>query len=170
MDFSKVPPLEKDLLNVIVETPKGSADKYDFDPALGLFRLKKTLPLGTVFPFDFGFLPGTIGGDGDPLDVMVIAERPSWPGCLLPCRPLGILFAEQKEKGKKKTRNDRIIAVATSSIVFSNLSSLQQLGDDMLKAISQFFIDYNRHEGKMFTPLGWGKTADVIELVKDHAS
>ncbi len=166
MDFSNVTPFEKGLLNVIIETPKGSADKYDFDPALGLFHLKKTLPLGTVFPFDFGFLPRTLGGDGDPLDVLVIAERPAWPGCLIPCRPLGVLRAEQKEKGKGKSRNDRIIAISATSLVFGHISKLKELGDNVLEGITQFFIDYNKNEGKTFTPLGWGKADEVIKFVK----
>lgn len=101
MEYRHIEPYVDGRLNVIIETPKGSANKYDYDPNLRLFKLKKMLPLGNSFPYNFGFLPNTIAEDGDPLDVLVLMDEPAWPGCLVPCRPLGILLAEQKEKHKK---------------------------------------------------------------------
>jgi len=80
MLFDNIQPLNNGILNVIVETPKHSQAKFAWDPELQVFRVKKTLPMGMVFPFDFGFLPGTKGGDGDPLDVLVIMEQACFPG------------------------------------------------------------------------------------------
>src|SRR4051794_28861688 len=102
---------DDDQLNVIVETPMGCRNKYAYDPELGLFQLRKALPEGMVFPFDFGFVPATQGGDGDPLDVLVITEEAAYPGCLIHARLLGVIEAEQKGKGKAE-RNDRLVAAA----------------------------------------------------------
>src|SRR5262245_14937852 len=97
-------------LNVIIETPRGSRNKYAYDEESGLFRLIKLLPAGMAFPFDFGFVPSTQGGDGDPLDALVLSEETLFPGCLVRTRILGAIKAEQR-KGKKIERNDRLIAV-----------------------------------------------------------
>ena len=102
---------ETGLLNAIIETPKGARNKFSYDERLGLFRLKKVLPAGAVFPFHFGFIPGTWGEDEGPLDVLVLMEEPAFPGCLVPSRLLGVLEAEQTKHGKC-LRNDRFIAVA----------------------------------------------------------
>src|SRR5438876_43986 len=100
-------------LNVVIETPQGSRNKFTFDEELCLFKLGGVLPLGAAFPFDFGFLPDTMGQDGDPLDVLVLMDEPAFPGCLVPARLIGVIEAEQTEKGKTE-RNDRLIAVATA--------------------------------------------------------
>src|SRR5437764_14318801 len=96
-------------LNVIVETPMGSRNKYAYEPDLGLFQLRKALPQGMVFPFDFGFIPSTQGGDGDPLDVLLLTEEAAYPGCLIRARLLGVIEAEQKGKDKAE-KNDRLVA------------------------------------------------------------
>ncbi|WP_431209985.1 inorganic diphosphatase [Puia sp. P3] len=84
-------------INVVIETPKGSAQKYDFEPGERFFKLKKILPSGMVFPYDFGFIPNTEGEDGDPLDVIVISEFHSLPGIMMKCRVLGGICAEQSD-------------------------------------------------------------------------
>src|ERR1041385_7490412 len=97
------------VLNVIIESPKGDGNKFSYDSELGLFRLKKILPAGSVFPFDFGFIPATLCDDGDPLDVLVLMDIPVFAGCLVPCRVIGVIEAKEKEKGRVE-RNDRLIA------------------------------------------------------------
>ncbi|OJW81870.1 MAG: hypothetical protein BGO69_15365 [Bacteroidetes bacterium 46-16] len=168
MEYRHIEPYEDGRLNVIIETPKGCANKYDYDPNLRLFKLKKMLPLGNFFPYNFGFLPNTIAEDGDPLDVLVLMDEPAWPGCLVPCRPLGILLAEQKEKHKKKYRNDRIIAASAASLSYGLVNELEDLGPVLLKGIETFFKDYNKNEDKIFTPLGWGKAKKATQLVNKH--
>src|SRR6202051_4738931 len=99
-----------DLIQVIIETPKGSRNKYAFDPEQKVFQLKKVLPAGMAFPYDFGFVPSTRAEDGDPVDVLVLMDEPAAVGCLLTCRIIGIIEGEQGKK-KNPERNDRIIAI-----------------------------------------------------------
>jgi inorganic pyrophosphatase len=87
MNIANISPIKDGLLNVIIETPRNSQNKFIYDPELDLFRLKKTLPMGTVFPFDFGFIPNTLAEDGDPMDVLVFMDQHAYPGCLVECRP-----------------------------------------------------------------------------------
>src|SRR3954471_7423727 len=98
-------------LTAIVETPKGSAQKYTYEPEHKWLKLNKGLPAGMVFPFDFGFIPDTKGGDGDPLDVIAISEITSFPGCCMDCRIIGALKVNQTERNGITTRNDRFLAV-----------------------------------------------------------
>lgn len=104
-----------DELNVIIETPKGSRNKFNYDEDYNLFKLGGVLPAGAVFPFDFGFIPSTIGGDGDPLDVLLLMDEPAFPGCLVSSRLIAVIEAEQTERDGETTRNDRLIAVAADS-------------------------------------------------------
>lgn len=140
-------------LNVIIETPKGHRNKFKFDPERGLFMLGGVLPAGAVFPFDFGFIPATKGGDGDPLDVLVLMDEPAFAGCLVPARLIGVIEAEQTEKGKTE-RNDRLIAVAADSRDMRDINDLAQLNDHLLIEIEHFFVSYNAVKGKEFKPLG----------------
>jgi inorganic pyrophosphatase len=157
-DMNKLTPIDKEtgLLNVIVETPKGSHCKQAFDEKLGLFRMKKCLPVGMYFPYDFGFIPATKGEDGDPLDILILSHYKTFPGCLIPVRLIGVLEAEQKDgKNKKPVRNDRLIGVLELSAENSGFSSVKMLPEKLLHEIEEFFIQYNRLEEKCFEPLGW---------------
>lgn len=165
MKLNNLPPVRSNLINVIIETPKGSQNKYVYDEAIELFRLKKTLPMGMAFPFDFGFIPNTTADDGDPLDVLVIMDQHAYPGCLITCRGIGILEAEQSKDGKKE-RNDRIIAIASSSKLFQDIRSVKELNANMVSEIENFFIDYNKHEGKQFMPLKWRGRKTAYKLIQ----
>jgi inorganic pyrophosphatase len=94
-------------LQVVIETPKGSRNKYAFDEKQRVFGLKKVFPAGMEFPYDFGFVPSTLAGDGDPTDVLVLMDEPAFPGCVLQCRIIGIIEGVQGKK-KKLERNDRL--------------------------------------------------------------
>ena len=98
----------------VVETPRGSTCKLDFDPDLRVFTLAKPLMAGLTYPYDWGFIPSTKAEDGDPLDVLVIHDAQTYPGVVLRCRPIGILELEQTSKGKRE-RNDRVFAVPDRS-------------------------------------------------------
>ena len=153
--FMRLPAFSADgeLCNVVIETPKGSRNKFDYDPELGLFRLGGVLPLGAVFPFDFGFVPSTLGGDGDPLDVLTLMDEPAFTGCLVTVRLLGVIEAEQSEGGET-TRNDRLIAVAANSRNHYDVRSLDDINANRIDEIEHFFVSYNVSKGKRFTPLG----------------
>lgn len=109
-----------DCTDVMIETLKGSVQKYDYDHRKKLFELKKILPSGMMFPYDFGFIPDTKGEDGDPLDVIVISEFISFPGCLMKCKLIGVMRAQQSQKaGKNKMiANERFPAVPIFSNIF----------------------------------------------------
>ncbi len=140
-------------VNVIVDTPKGSRNKFAFDENLGLFRLSGVLPAGAVFPYDFGFVPATRGGDGDPLDVLVLMDEPAFVGCLVEARLIGVIEAEQTEAGKTN-RNDRLIGVSARSRNHHDVSEISQLSQNLVAEIEHFFVSYNHVKGKTFRPLG----------------
>ena len=140
-------------VNVVVDTPKGSRNKYKYDEALGVFRLSRILPAGMQFPYDFGSLPRTCAEDGDALDVLVLMEAPTFPGCLIETRLIGVLRANQKEK-RKTIRNDRLIAVAETPVNRPRFRTLADLGDARLNEIEHFFVAYNRAQGREFRPTG----------------
>lgn len=150
MNPEKLPSFAEDgSLNVVIETPRNSRNKYAFDPESGLFLLRKVMPVGMSFPFDFGFVPGTKGEDGDPLDVLVLMDEPGAVGCLVRCELLGMIEAEQTEDGKKE-RNDRFVAQATTSRRKHTPKELRDLSDDVVTEIEAFFINYNELAGKEF--------------------
>src|SRR3954470_8720373 len=106
-DYRSLPTFAtKKLINVVIETPSGSRNKYDYDEASGGFELHSVLPMGMSFPFDFGFIPGTKADDGDPVDVLLLLSEPAIPGCVVHARPIGVVKIQQG-----KERNDRVIAV-----------------------------------------------------------
>ena len=142
-------------LIVIIETPRGSQNKFAYDEKLKAFCLHKTLPMGTVFPFDFGFIPKTKGADGDPLDILVIMEEPVYPGCVVPTRLLGILEAQQTEKDGKTMRNDRLVGVSECSVLYKDIKKIEDLNKSMVREIENFFKDYNKHENKKFKVVDW---------------
>jgi inorganic pyrophosphatase len=150
--FHRLPPFRDDDLNVVIETPKGSPHKYTFDEEYGLFLLSGLLAAGAVFPFDFGFVPSTLGGDGDPLDVLVLMDAPGAVGCLVPSRLVGVIVAEQTEDDGPE-RNDRLIAVASHSRRHRSVRALDDLSGDLLEEIEHFFVSYNAIKGKEFRSL-----------------
>jgi inorganic pyrophosphatase len=154
-------------LVVIVETPKGSGAKFDYDEKSGLFKLGGMLPQGMTFPFSFGFIPGTLAPDGDPLDVLILMEEPAFAGCLVHCRLLGVIEAEQTERDGKTTRNDRLIAVATHSRQHGEVRSLKNLSAVLVDEIEHFFVSYNEIRGKKFKPLGRFGARRAEKLVEE---
>jgi inorganic pyrophosphatase len=132
---------KRDYFRVVIETPRGSRNKYSYDADEAVFRLKKILPEGHVFPFDFGFVPRTQGEDGDPLDVLVLMDEPAFPGCVVECRVIGVVQARQKQKGKW-VRNDRFIGVAEPSLNFKRVKDLRDLDPEAVEQIKRFFVSY----------------------------
>lgn len=158
---------KKGLVHVIVETPKGSRNKFAFDEQTGFYKLRKILPAGTAFPLDFGFIPGTKGEDGDPLDVLVLMEQATYPGCLMECRLIGVIKAEQLDKGKTKPeRNDRLVAVPEVSVDYAQLGHIEEMGKERLNDIIHFFKYYRMMSGGEFNCLGTGDAEEAMNLVK----
>jgi inorganic pyrophosphatase len=140
-------------LNVVIETPAGCRNKFEYDPASGLFTLSSVLPDGAVFPYDFGFIPGTRGQDGDPLDVLVLMDEPAFTGCLLRARLIGVMEAQETEDGRRE-RNDRLLAVAEESHDHRDIHNLNQLSPNLLKEIEYFFVSYEAIKQRKFKVLG----------------
>lgn len=162
-----LPPFDRESgdLNVIIEMPRGCRNKYSYDQERRVFKLGGVLPSGAVFPFDFGFIPQTIGGDGDPMDVLVLMDEPAFCGCLVSCRLLGVIEAKQTEKGKT-CRNDRLIAVASDAPTHQGIKSVSDLDKNLIREIEHFFISYNQAKGKKFKPLGCYGPKRALRLIK----
>jgi len=154
------------LVRVVVDTPKGSRNKYKYDETLGLYRLSKVLPLGSAFPYDFGFIPSTRAEDGDPLDVLLLGEEALFPGCLVTVRLVGVIQAEQMEHGKT-FRNDRLMGAIETSVNRPAIQTLEDLRSEHLDEIEYFFITYNHLEGRHFKPMGRHGPAMAEQLLVD---
>ena len=158
---SKRAPIEQ----VIVETPRGSRNKYKFDEKTGRMKLSKVMPEGMMFPYDFGFLPNTKSEDGDPLDVLILSDEPTFPACQIDCRIIGVIKAKQRENGKE-TRNDRLIAVAATSVLYAAVQNISDLEPAVLKQVEDFFVNYQKVRDVKFTILardGWESARKLIE-------
>jgi inorganic pyrophosphatase len=143
------------LVRVIVDTPRGSRNKYKFDPELAVFKLSRVLPAGMSFPFDFGSIPGTRAEDGDALDVLVLAEASLSVGCLVHVQLVGVIRATQKE-GRRTIRNDRLIGALVTPVNKPSLRDINELPKDELKDIEHFFCAYNEAQGRQFAVTGRG--------------
>jgi len=150
----------------IVETPRGTRTKYDYEPDLGAFKVKRLLPEGMAFPLDFGFIPSTLGGDGDPLDVMVLADEPGVVGGLLGVRLVGVIAANQTE-GDNTVRNDRLLAVSTVSRLHARVEEAPDLGQDVLDQLTAFWVQYNALQGKRFEVIEVGGADAAVRCVQD---
>jgi inorganic pyrophosphatase len=154
----------------LIETPAGSRAKFDFDPETGLYKLHRMLPAGMAFPLDFGFIPSTLGGDGDPLDVIVLAEEVLPVGCLVELRLLGVIEAEQTQEldGKPRTnRNDRLVGRLAESRTYASVETLDQLGTSFTEELTRFFTTYNELQGKRFEVLAVSGPKRAAELIKE---
>lgn len=157
-------------IDVVIETPKGSAQKYDYVPNTPFFKLKKILPSGMVFPYDFGFIPKTKGEDGDPLDVIVISEFCSFPGVIIRCRIIGAIKAEQSEDegSKKMIRNDRFLAVPKCSNIFQDVKKMDDLPKQIIDDLEAFFTEYNKLEGKKFKALEKLEPKEALKMIESQ--
>jgi len=156
---------KKATCRAIIETPKGCRNKFDCDGNSGLFMLGGLLPEGMMFPFDFGFIPCTVGEDGDPLDILVLMDAPAHVGCLIEVRIIGIIQAEQTEEGKTES-NDRLLGVAIHSYDHEDLKSIDDVSKTLLDQLEAFFISYNKQRGKKFKVTGTGGPGKAIRFLK----
>jgi inorganic pyrophosphatase len=169
--FPTFDPESGDVL-AIVETPKGSRNKYSFNEKLGAFELKKVLPQGMMFPYDFGFIPSTRSEDGDPLDILVLMDQPAPMGCVIRSRLIGSIEAEQKGAGAWE-RNDRLIGVANHARLHGAAKSLDEINPRILDEIEAFFQQYNQIEGRKFRVVrrcGPKKAMKLLEKGRRDAS
>ena len=167
-DPTVIRPIDKQdgILQVVIETPKGSRNKFAFDPDQRVFTLRKVLPAGMVFPYDFGFLPKTMAPDGDPLDVLLLMDEPAYPGVVVRSRLIGVIEGEQIE-GKKKNRNDRLLAVAEANHQYANIKAQEDLPRQFLHELEEFFVNYHKQEGKEYKLLGCKGANQAMRLIHE---
>jgi Inorganic pyrophosphatase len=154
----------------IVEALAGSRVKVYYDPESHRFRIGKFLPLGMVFPLDFAFVPSTLGGDGDPVDLLIMPETSLPVGSIVDVRILGVLEAHQFKPNKRPRRNDRIIARLAESRLFAKIQHIDQLGDAFVKELGAFFETYKRLRGQTYEILAVGNRERAVELIEEGAS
>jgi len=161
-DYTRLPVGEKapDRVNAVIEIPKDSVNKYEYDKKLHVFRLDRTLFSPVHYPGDYGFIPNTLGQDGDPLDVLVLVEAPSFPGCLMEVRPLGVL--QMVDQGK---RDEKILAVAESDPLYRQVRDASQVPQHQLREIEHFFSIYKYLEDKRTEIAGWGDVNEARKII-----
>ena len=157
---------DKGLVNVVIDTPCGSAAKFKYDEEHDCYRLSRLLPAGMAFPYNFGSIPGTLAADGDPLDLLVLSQVPLFVGCLLQAKLIGVLQAEQSQSGKTM-RNDRLFGVVVTDVNPPLYDDLDMVGTVRLAEIEHFFISYNRVHGREFRPLRIGDKYAAAKVIED---
>ena len=147
-------------INVVVEIPHGSRNKYEYDKDLNIFRLDRALHSPIYYPGDYGFMPQTLAEDGDPLDVLILVVQPTFPGCLVVARPIGIL--KMIDDGLP---DDKILAVPVGEPAYHDIHTSSQIFPHTLRTISHFFETYKTLEGKRTSTQGWQDAASARRSV-----
>jgi inorganic pyrophosphatase len=156
--------IDKSHVLTVIETPRGSSCKLEFDPKLRVFTLAKPLMVGLTYPYDWGFIPSTEAEDGDPLDVLVIHDSATYPGLVLRCKPIGILEVVQTADGKTE-RNDRVFAVPDRSPFEGDLQDVRHLPKRAVKELEEFFRATNALEKKEIEFLGWRGPNHAVKAI-----
>ena len=162
MDLSRIPAQpEPGLINVLVEIPAGSKNKYEFDKDMQAFILDRVLFASVQYPYDYGFIPNTLADDGDPLDGMVMMDQPTFPGCVIAARPIGML--EMIDGGD---RDEKILCVPAEDPRYAGVKTLADVAPHRLDEVAEFFRTYKNLEKKVTEILGWKDADQVAALVK----
>lgn len=148
------------LVNAVIEIPRDSVNKYEYDKELHVFRLDRTLFSPVHYPGDYGFIPCTLGLDGDPLDVLVLVEAPSFPGCLMEVRPIGVL--RMMDQGRS---DEKILAVAQSDPLYTEVKEYSEVFTHTLREIEHFFAIYKSLEGKKTEISGWSGAEAARKII-----
>jgi inorganic pyrophosphatase len=149
------------VVNAIVEIPKGRRSKFEVDKKTGLIRLDRYLYSSSHYPGDYGFIPQTLAEDGDALDVLVMVNEPTFSGCLIEARVVGLF--RMKDRGK----NDyKVLGVPDSDPLFAEVKQLRDVPAHYLREVEHFFATYKQLEGATVEPLGWGQAAEGTAEVK----
>jgi inorganic pyrophosphatase len=161
VDLSLIPAQPKPgVVNVLIEIPGGSKNKYEYDKDLAAFALDRVLYSSVKYPYDYGFIPNTLADDGDPLDGMVLIDEPTFPGCIIAARPVG--FLEMIDGGD---RDEKILCVPNKDPRYAHVKSLKDIANHRLEEIAEFFRTYKNLEKKVTQILGWQDVDQVQPLV-----
>ncbi len=157
-------------INAVIEIPRGSSNKYEYDKELGVFRLDRPLYSPLFYPFDYGWIPETLSQDGDALDVLVIGSHPTFPGCVVTCRPLGVLMMTD-DKGP----DEKVLARVSHDPRYHGVRRLAHVAEHILREIEHFFQVYKTLEEKSVEIGEWRDVEAARELImqsrvpKEHA-
>jgi inorganic pyrophosphatase len=155
-------PDSPEIVRMIVEIPQNSANKYEYDGNLGVFRLDRALYSPLHYPGDYGFVPGTLADDNDPLDVLVLVQQPSFPGVMIEVRPVGVLnMVDSDEKDQK------VLAVPTRNPRYDQIHTMDQIFAHVRREIEHFFSIYKELEGKVTTMEGWGGPREARNAIRE---
>jgi len=167
-DLSRLEAFDEDgALRVVVEAPRGARMKLEFDPQLQAFTISRELPVGLAYPFDWGFIPGTLADDGDPVDAMVLHHESTYPGVILPCRVLGMVAVKQSEKGKNAAINNRIIATPCWHQALSTLEEAKDLPGAVREQLENFFVAAVAFTGKKVEIKGWRSAKQARSFIEE---
>lgn len=148
--------------DVLIEIPKGSRNKYEYDFDLGKMRFDRMLHTSMVYPTDYGFIPETLADDGDPLDVLVISTIPFFPGCVVEVKPVGILYMSDEKGGDEK-----VLCMPKADPMVKSLNELNQVNPHLTKEIEHFFKVYKDLENKKVEVRGWGDAQKALEVYEE---
>ena len=154
--------LDSSNLKVVIDKPKGSRSKFKYDEETGFYELVRVLPTRAVFPFNFGFLPATLGGDDNPLDVLL--EEPLLPGSLVDARLIGMIGTSETAGGTT-VRNDRLVAVVRQSRLYGEIGSLDEVGETLLRQIEEFVVAYHASFGRELVPVNRASAEAAAEKI-----
>ena len=155
-------PESPEVVRAIIEIPQNSANKYEYDGTLGVFRMDRALYSPMHYPGDYGFIPGTLADDNDPMDVLVLVQQPSFPGCLIEVRPVGVLNMVDDEE-----RDQKILAVPTKNPRYDQIHTMDQIFAHVKREIEHFFTIYKELEGKVTTMNGWGGPREARKAIQE---
>lgn len=153
-----------DVVNAVIEIPQNEVNKYEYDKKLHVFRLDRNLHSPVHYPGDYGFIPSTLSGDGDALDVLVLVDTPSFSGCLLEVRPIGML--EMLDQGKT---DEKILAVGLNNPRYKDLKNYTEVYTHILREIQHFFAIYKDLEGKRTELISWHDTEQARKTILESA-
>lgn len=157
-------PLETSIpneVNAVIEIPSGTSNKIEYDKELGIFRLDRVLHSPMYYPGDYGFLPRTLGDDGDPLDVITLVMQPTFSGCMMAVRPIG--FLRMIDEGKS---DEKILAVPSGEPEYACVTSYEDIAPHRLRLIQHFFETYKQLEGKHTSSSGWGNVEEARRVIE----
>lgn len=151
-----------EIVNVVIEVPRGSSNKYEYDQATGAMKLDRVLYAAMRYPGDYGFIPSTLGGDGDPLDAVVLSTYPFLPGVVVEARVIGML-----EMTDDKGKDEKILAVPAQDPRFKDIEKLEDVASHTLAEIEHFFLEYKTLEGKKVLSEGWQNRDAALQEIRD---
>lgn len=150
-----------DIIYVVVEIPKGSRNKYEYGKDLGVIKLDRVLFSSLHYPGDYGFIPRTLYDDGDALDVLVMINEPTFPGCIIEARPIGLFRMLDQD-----VPDDKVLAVPANDPIFNDYQNINDVPQHFLKEVSHFFEVYKDLEGQRAKPIGWEEAETAKQEIK----